>query len=139
MCKITCPQCGDDLEEQLGYRSYEKSHTCSSCGTVLTRDNIFSDDWGIFVACPRCGENAYDSSFSSYTRCSECGAKLKKWSDNCYEVVDDDNDDDDDDDDDNYTTNTSSDESDDSIWDNGGWVVPFSIIVAIIFCLIFFK
>ena len=136
MCKITCPQCGDDLEEQLGYRSYEKSHTCSSCGTVLTRDNIFSDDWGIFVACPRCGENAYDSSFSSYTRCSECGAKLKKWSDNCYEVVDDDNDDDDDD---NYTTNTSSDESDDSIWDNGGWVVPFSIIVAIIFCLIFFK
>lgn len=138
MCKITCPQCGDDLEEQLGYRSYEKSHTCSRCGASLTRDSIYADDWDIFVACPRCGENVYDSSYSDYTICSKCGAWLKKWSDDCYEFVDDDNDSDDDDDD-NYTSSTSSDDSDESFWDNGNWVVPFSIIVAIIFCLIFFK
>ena len=132
MTKITCPKCGDDLEEQLGYKGFGTSHTCSRCGASLTRDSMYADDWDVYVPCPRCGANLGDNGHFTYIKCSECGAQLKRIYGDEYEVIDDD-----DDDDSNYSYSSSDDgESDFSF---GDLILPLSIIAVIIFYLLFWE
>ncbi len=82
--KISCPECGSDLNEQRFYSEYCNDWECVECGAKLHRNYSF-DEYSIIGhkgGCPNCGDklkNQWGYSDCNHDWvCTECGARLHR-------------------------------------------------------------
>lgn len=95
MGEYYCPNCGADLNEQLGFDPDNGTWTCTDCGQLLMDDDVYEGDQceGIAWYCDNCDallnrQPGFSDSFDTWT-CTDCGHVNRITEDDIFESKED--------------------------------------------------